>query len=186
MLQTRHTESREGYHDFIHPTLLDIIKLLNMLNVRVFLIGARSIAIHNIDIGRETQDWDITIDKPFTQEIRDRITRTLRNRGFKVQWRKWGFLVDNDIHVDINYAPITLDHEFIERSRRIYENLFVPSLEDLIILKLMSGERKDIDDLKKIIHQAWGSLDRDYLYRRARQAGLDKRLDRIVSRLGLR
>ncbi len=52
--------------------------------------------------------------------------------------------------------------------------LMIPSIEDLAILKLMSGEKKDLSDLKKILHQAWHRLDREYLYRRASQAGLEK------------
>ncbi len=63
--------------------------------------------------------------------------------------------------------------------------LMIPSIEDLAILKLMSGEKKDLSDLKKILHQAWHRLDREYLYRRASQAGLEKELARLVKRLGL-
>ena len=43
-----------------------------------------------------------------------------------------------------------------------------------MILKLMLSERKDIDDVKKILAQTWHRLDRRYLYRRARQAGLER------------
>ncbi|MEM1606459.1 MAG: DUF6036 family nucleotidyltransferase [Fervidicoccaceae archaeon] len=79
-----------------------------------------------------------------------------------------------------------MDEEFANRSRRIAENIFLPSLEDIIVLKLMSGERKDIADLKKILGQAWHKLDREYLYSRARQAGLEKELEVLVRRVGLR
>lgn len=170
----------------LHPTLLLLSRLLTGLGLRVFIIGARSIVIHGVDLGRETRDWDVAIDKPFTPELRDAITRELRSRGFKVQWRKWGFLVEDDVNVDINYAPLTLDEEFANKSRRIAENIFLPSLEDIIVLKLMSGERKDIADLKKILSQTWHKLDREYLYSRARQAGLEKELEILARRVGLR
>lgn len=127
-----------------------------------------------VDLGRVTRDWDVAVDKPFIPELRDAITRELRSKGFKVQWRKWGLLVENDIHVDINYAPLTLDKEFVERSRILTGNILLPSLEDIVILKLMSGERKDIADLKRILSQAWRRVDKEYLYKRARQAGLGK------------
>ena len=151
----------------------------------MFIIGARSVMVYGVDLGRETRGWDVAVDKPFTPELRDAITRELRSRGFKVQWRKWGLLVEDDIHVDINHAPLTLDDEFIRRSRALVENILLPSLEDIVVLKLMSGERKDITGLKRIPSQAWHKLDREYLYKRARQAGLEKELGRLVRRLGL-
>ncbi len=169
----------------LHPTLLYLARVLGRLGLRVFIIGARSLAIHGVDLGRETRDWDIVLDRPFTQELRDAITRELRSRGFKVQWRKWGFLVENDVHVDINYAPLTMDEEFVARSRRLVDNVFLPSLEDIVILKLMSGEKKDIDDIKRVLRAAWHELDKDYLFMRARQAGLERELVRLLRRLGL-
>ena len=170
----------------IHPSLLVVAEVLSRLGLRVFVIGARSVVIHGVDLGRETRDWDIVIDKPFTPELRDAITRELRSRGFKVQWRKWGFLVEDDAHIDINYAPLTLDQEFIKRSKNISKNLWLPSLEDLVILKIMSNEKKDVNDVKRILTQTWHILDKEYLYKRARQAGLEKELKRILARLGLK
>lgn len=169
----------------LHPGLLRLSRILLGLGLRVFIIGARSLMVHGVDLGRETRDWDVTIDKPFTPELRDTLTRELRSRGFKVQWRKWGLLVEDDIHVDINYAPLTLDEEFLGRSRALAEGILLPSLEDIIILKLMSGERKDLDDLKRVLHQAWHRLDKGYLYKRARQAGLERELGKLLRRLGL-
>ena len=169
----------------LHPTLLLLSRLLAGLGLKVFVIGARSLMVYGVELGRETRDWDVAIDKPFTPEMRDAITRELRYRGFKVQWRKWELLVENDIHIDINYTPLTLDEEFINRSRRLAENIFLPSLEDVIVLKLMSGERKDIADLKKILSQVWHRVDREYLYSRVRQAGLEKELRKLLERLGL-
>ena len=165
--------------------LVVVSRILASLGLKVFIIGARSLIVHGVDLGRETRDWDIAIDKPFTPEIRDLITKELRFQGFKVQWRKWGFLVENDVHIDINYAPLTFDSEFTERSRKIIENIFLPSIEDIIILKLMSGERKDRDDIKRILAQTWHKIDLEYLYRRASQAGLEKELKKILRRIGL-
>ena len=56
----------------------------------------------------------------------------------------------------------------------------LPSIEDLIILKLMSGERKDIHDVKKILAQQWPTIDKGYLQERAQQAGLEKELRKIL------
>jgi len=68
--------------------LLEISRVLARLGVRVILIGARSIELHGVDIGRETRDWDTAVDKPFTPELREAITRELRSKGYVAQWRK--------------------------------------------------------------------------------------------------
>ncbi len=170
----------------IPPTLLLLSRILAGLGLRVFIIDARSVIVHGVDLGRETRDWDIAIDKPFTPELRDDITRLLRSRGFKVQWRKWGFLVEGGIRIDINYAPLILDEEFVERGRVIMENFLLPSIEDIVVLKLMSSEKKDIGDVKKTLAQTWYRLDREYLFKRARRAGLEKELRRVLRRLGLK
>ena len=161
-----------------------VIDTLRSLGLKVFIIGARSLTIHGIDIGRETKDWDLFIDKHFDVELRDKITRLLRDRGFKVQWRKWGFYVNSDdAHIYVNYAPLTLDDTFISRCSEVEPGLYLPSPEDLIVLKLMSGERKDIDDVKKILLQLREKLDMEYIRLRAKQAGLERELERILRRL---
>jgi len=160
-----------------------IINVLRELGLKVFIIGARALIIRGVDLGRETRGWDLTIDKHPDLYLRDKITERLREKGFIVQWRKWGFYVNDDVHVDINYAPLILDDLFISRSLEIRPGLLIPSLEDLIILKLMSGERKDLMDLKKIFSQKREEIDISYLQIRARQAGLEKDLEKILRRL---
>ncbi|MGC9153834.1 MAG: hypothetical protein ACP5GY_08945 [Vulcanisaeta sp.] len=67
-----------------------IISMLKQLGFRVFLIGARALAFYGIV--KETGDWHLTINRPFSVEIRDLITNKLRDLGYNVQWRKWGFM----------------------------------------------------------------------------------------------
>jgi len=53
------------------------------------------------------------------------------------------------------------------------KHVHLPSLEDIVVLKLMSGEKKDYEDLKRILNQTWHRLDKEYSYRRVQQAGLE-------------
>ncbi|ADN51790.1 DUF6036 family nucleotidyltransferase [Vulcanisaeta distributa] len=162
--------------------VLLVVSVLRKLGFRVFLIGARALAFYGIV--RETGDWDLTIDRPFSVEVRDAVTRELRGLGFSVQWRRWGFYVDaGAVHAYINCMPLTLDEEFISRSRALGDVL-IPSIEDLIILKLMSGEDKDVEDVKRLLKLP--NLDLPYLLRRSRDAGVDKDLLRIARKIGLR
>lgn len=154
--------------------------MLTGLGFKVILIGAR--ALHLYGVLRETRDWDFTVDAPYTPEVRDRITSALRALGCAVQWRKWGFYVDcGGAHVDVNYAPLTLDDAFLKRCRRVGDVL-LPSAEDLIILKAMSGERKDVEDIKEILRRV--DLDLDYLLKRASEAGVEKELKKLLKRVG--
>ncbi len=50
----------------------------------------------------------------------------------------------------------------------------------------MAGERKDISDLKRVLKSMWDRLDRDYLFKRVRESGLEKEFKKIVKRLGIR
>ncbi|ALL00470.1 hypothetical protein Pyrde_0420 [Pyrodictium delaneyi] len=99
---------------------------------------------------------------------------------------KWGLLVEDDIHVDINYAPLILDEEWEARALHITGNVYLPSIEDLVILKLMSGERKDISNVKKAVTQKIEELDLAYMLRRAREAGIEKELARLLRRIGVK
>ncbi|RFA98266.1 DUF6036 family nucleotidyltransferase [Pyrobaculum aerophilum] len=160
------------------PSVKQVVEICKSLGFKVFLIGARALQFYGLY--RQTGDWDFVIDKPFTAEVRDSLTAALRNAGYLVQWRKWGLYIDaGGVHVDINYAPLILDDEFIARSREV-SGIYIPSPEDLVILKLASGERKDIDDLKKLLRLP---LDLEYLKKRAVQSGLERELRKMWKRV---
>ncbi|MHC1629071.1 MAG: DUF6036 family nucleotidyltransferase [Candidatus Nezhaarchaeales archaeon] len=171
---------------YVPKELREAIEIISSLGLKAYIVGARSLIIQGIELGRETKNWDLILNSPYTVHLRDSLTSEFRKRRFSVQWRKWGLLIEkNKLHIDINYAPLTLDQEFEERSKVIH-GLTLPSLEDLVILKLMSGERKDIEDLKKTLAQAWEKLDKEYIAKRVKQAGLEKQYNRLLKRLGLK
>jgi len=48
----------------------------------------------------------------------------------------------------------------VERSSVIIEDILLHSMEDIVILMIMLGERKDINDVKKILPQTRRRLNR--------------------------
>jgi len=50
----------------------------------------------------------------------------------------------------------------------------------------MLGERKDIEDLKKTLVQAWEKLDKNYMARGISQAGLEEHCNKLLKRLSLK
>ena len=168
------------------PKELDeVIEVLEVVGARAYLIGARALLMYGA-ITRTTKDIDIMITVEDLKTLRDTLTKKLRKRGFMVQWRSWGLLVKSKrgLEIDLNTPMLLLDEEFQERARRVYRNLYLPSLEDLIVTKLMSLERKDYGDIKEVFKFA-DKIDFDYLCRRVQQANLKREFNRIAKRIGV-
>lgn len=158
------------------PSVKRVVEICRSMGFKVFLIGARALEFYGVV--RHTADWDLAIDQPFTVEVRDRLTEALRGASYAVQWRKWGLYVDA-AGIRIHHPPLMLDSDFISRCREA-GGVFIPSPEDLVILKLASCECKDVEDLKRLLRLP---LDLSYLKKRALQAGLDKELWKIWRRV---
>ncbi len=169
----------------IPKELGEVIEVLEAVGARAYLIGARALLMYGV-ITRTTKDIDIMITVEDLKTLRDTLTKELRKRGFMVQWRSWGLLVKSKrgLEIDLNTPMLLLDEEFQGRARRVYRNLYIPSLEDLIITKLMSLERKDYGDIKEVFKFA-GKIDFDCLCRRVQQANLKREFNRIAKRIGV-
>ncbi|WP_231845516.1 DUF6036 family nucleotidyltransferase [Pyrococcus abyssi] len=89
------------------------------------------------------------------------------------------------MEVYINTPMLILDEEFQRRATKIFENLYLPSIEDLIVTKLMSLERKDYSDIKEVFKLS-KNIDFEYLCRRIEQANLKREFNRIARRIGVR
>ena len=70
------------------------------------------------------------------------------------------------IRLDIVFGVLPLQHEAIRRSvtKSIAgKNIPVASVEDLILMKLVSERRKDLDDARGLLRRFGPTLDRAYL-----------------------
>ena len=161
--------------------LAAVVEVLKAEGLEVYLIGARAMAFYGVV--RETRDWDLMIDAPYTPQLRDRLTRRLRELGLDVRWSWWGFSVEgpHGVHIDINYAALPVDDEFRRRANS-YGIFKVPSVEDLVVMKLM-GREKDLKDAVKLLRLV---SDFEYLRRRAEEAGLLKELKKAAARAGVK
>ena len=74
-----------------------------------------------------------------------------------------------------------MDDEFRRRANS-YGKFKVPSVEDLVVMKLM-GREKDLKDAVKLLRLV---SDFDYLRKRAEEAGLLKELRKAAARAGVR
>jgi hypothetical protein len=62
-------------------------------------------------------------------------------------------------------------------------NLYLSSIEDLIVIKLMAFGRRDYEDLKDVLVKA-EKIDYSLLCKRVREAGLLKEFNKLSKRLG--
>lgn len=67
----------------------ELLKVFEEFNYYAYLIGARALILHGI-LNRTTKDVDIMVSVNDIKELRGKITETLRDHGFNVQWRSWG------------------------------------------------------------------------------------------------
>jgi len=170
----------------IPKELEDVLNAIEAVGANAYLIGARALLMHGM-LKRTTRDIDLMITVEELKTLRETLTKELRKRGFIVQWRSWGLLVRSKegLEIDLNTPMLILDDEFHRRSRRIYKNLYLPSVEDLIVTKLMSLERKDYSDIKEIFKLS-EKIDFEYLCMRVEQANLKREFNRIAKRIGVR
>ena len=169
----------------IPKELDEVLEVLDAVGAIAYLIGARALLVYGV-ITRTTKDIDIMITVEDLKTLRETITKELRKRGFTVQWRSWGLLVKSKhgMEIDLNTPMLLLDEEFHRRARKVHRNLYLPSLEDLIVTKLMSLERKDYGDIKEVFKLA-GKIDFEYLCMRIEQANLKREFNRIAKRIGV-
>ena len=164
----------------------ELLRILEEFNYNAYLIGARALILHGL-LHRTPKDIPIMVSVGDVRELRGRITEELRKRGFSVQWRSWGLLVKtrSGYEFDVNGPLLIYDKEFHEFSRKIHRNLYLPSVEDLIVTKLMAHGRRDYEDLKDILGRA-KEINYSRLCKRIRETGLLKEFNRLSKRLGVR
>ncbi|MGQ9721078.1 MAG: DUF6036 family nucleotidyltransferase [Candidatus Jordarchaeum sp.] len=167
-----------------HEDFEELLKVFEKSNYDVYLIGARALILHGI-LHRTTKDIDVMVSVGDVEELRGKITEELRRKGFDVQWRSFGLSIktSSSNRIDVNVPLIIYDSEFKKHSKKIRDNLYLPSIEDLIVTKLMAFGRRDYEDLKDILWRA-EKIDYTRLCRRVREAGLLKEFNKLSKRLG--
>lgn len=164
----------------------ELLKVFEELNYYAYIIGARALILHGF-LHRTTKDIDIMVSASDIKELRGKITKELRLRGLNVQWRSWGLLIktSSGYEIDVNAPLLIYDSEFHESSKHIYKNLYLPSIEDLIVTKLMAFGRRDYEDLKDVFEKV-KEIDYNRLCKRVREAGLLKEFNKLSKRLGVK
>ena len=66
------------------------------------------------------------------------------------------------------------DEKWDKRSIRINKvDVYIPPLEDIVVMKLLAGRPKDMKDIKHVFRTSWPRLDKDRLLRQAANVQAD-------------
>jgi len=147
------------------------LSLLEKEKIPYLLIGGLAAGV--LGEPRMTQDIDLIIFAP--KKSVPEIIKKAVNEGFQANSRvilndvelKGAFRLDFDgLWTDIIISSTKFEESAFKRKKQITllgRKTFIPSAEDLILLKLIPGREKDMLDIKSIIERQKGKLDRKYL-----------------------
>ena len=138
----------------------DLRKAFSSVKVRWYVFGAQAAIVYGSN--RLTSDVDITLDL-LEISVAD-LLRTLAKHGFEPQIPNRRFIeltrvipvvhVKTKLPVDLVLAGPGLEDEFFERVVMIsIGSTKIPfaSAEDLVVMKVLSGRPKDLDDIASIL-----------------------------------
>lgn len=147
------------------------LSFLKKEKIPYLLIGGLAVGV--LGEPRMTQDIDLIIFVP--KKSAPEVIKKATKAGFwanitsatKDIELKGAFRLDFDnLWVDIIISSTEFENSAFKRKKQIKllgKKAFIPSPEDLILLKLIPGRDKDILDVKSIIERYKGKLDKLYL-----------------------
>jgi len=139
-----------------------LAEVFRALDVSWYVFGAQALAVRAA--ARATQDIDITVDGSGVSA--DRLTKLLLDSGFEHRHpdlvgellRDGRVLVlrhvEGGMDVDLVLSGPGLEHGFLARSTtEVLDGVRVPvaSATDLVVMKVLSGRGKDLDDVVSLI-----------------------------------
>jgi len=160
------------------------------LGKKVYLIGIRAMFEGGIPLWRFTDDFDVYT--PLSLEERDKIIDFARKKydGAKHVWSRFGFGLDFDPigHIDVNIVPPTIQDELWEKEAIEINGVqvFLPPLEDLLVLKLLLPRHKDRKDVGVALRLGKEKINLERLRAKAERAGVSKKLTKIAKRYGIK
>ena len=152
--------------------LADLAKALDGLGVDWYLFGAQAAILHGA--ARLTADVDVTVLLPASRST-NTLIEAVQRCGFDARFDDPRFLattrvvalthVRTGMPVDIVLGGPGLEERFTARAtRRHVEGTAVPvaSAEDLVVMKVLAGRPKDIEDIAAVLAAQHASFDASY------------------------
>ena len=153
--------------------LSDLAAALAPAGVGWYLFGAQAAIVYGA--ARLTADVDVTVRLPDAMSSQSLVAR-LADRGFRLRISDPAFIertrVIPFVHhatalpLDVVLAGPGIEDQFLSRVHvRSIEGVqvYVASPEDLIVMKILAGRPKDLDDVRAVVAALGAQLDGDYV-----------------------
>jgi len=154
----------------LETALVEIASFLNEMQWSYMLIGGLAVALWGEP--RATLDVDVSIwvePEDFDEAV-GRISASFRTipdaLGFARRSRVVPIVTSQGIRGDLVLAALPQERSLIDRARRKMMGgvpIPVATVEDLILMKLISERQKDLDDAKRLLRRFGATLDAPYL-----------------------
>jgi len=141
------------------------------------------LAVTAFDVARSTLDVDITIwvDPDQQSSVIDLLTRYLpampaNPHEFVESTRVLPLTAEGPVRVEIIFGRVPAERDAVERAvlREIAGRpVRVATVEDLILMKVLSSRPKDAEDVRQLVRRHRSALDREYLDPRVRSLSLE-------------
>lgn len=175
------------YKPYYSNEFRDVVRYIqNVLKKKVYLIGVRALFERGVPVWRFTDDFDVY--SPISVDERDKVINYVRDKYEKSKhvWSRFGFALDFEPigHIDVNVVPPNVYDESWERDAiKINDvNVFLPPLEDILIMKLLSRRTKDRKDVGVALRLGKDKIDFERLKVKAEKAGVMKKLVKVAKR----
>jgi hypothetical protein len=153
--------------------LADLAAAFAPAGVGWYLFGAQAAIVYGA--ARLTADVDVTVRLPDAMSSQN-LAQHLVDRGFRLRVSDPAFIertrVMPFVHhatalpLDVVLAGPGIEDQFLSRVHvRSIEGVqvHVASPEDVIVMKILAGRPKDLDDVRAVVVALGGQLDREYI-----------------------
>lgn len=148
------------------------VQFLTTHQIPHFLLGGLAIAV----VGEPRFTYDVDLDIFVSRQMAGKILRKLATAGFRLDLKQattdvaqFGSfrMFYQAVPIDCILASTALEQSALKRAKKkkIFPGClaYVPSPEDLILLKIIPGRAKDLMDAESVVARHGKRLDRKYL-----------------------
>ncbi len=168
--------------DAVTELLADLGRVLDAAEVRWYVFGAQAVIVHGVI--RHTADVDVAAE--ISPQSLPGVIERLRTEGFSVRVADLDAFVrethvapllhePTGLPVDLVLAGPGPEQGFLERAVRVEAGgvqFPVVSAEDLIVLKMLAGRPKDLEDVRGIVQRRRSQVDVEVARERLREIEL--------------
>lgn len=178
--------------DALFAAIRQSIQFLEKERIPHFLLGGLAVGV----VGEPRFTYDVDFDIFVSRQAAAHVLNKFAAADFRIDLKKatadvarfGSFRIHYDtVPIDCILASTALEQSALKRARKktVFPGckVYVPSPEDLILLKIIPGRPKDVMDAESIVARHGTRLDRKYLERWARSICDDAEDFRVWHRL---